>query len=134
RRVAEWGPGSLWSLPPDEKLWAVVRVTVFVAAVVLWAASTWYWARVILHLRLPGEPDDPSRRRAWLRTWLPRILGTLALAVMAAALWRAAGSYFAGTDANRGPILRLEVLSITCLILAAVFLAATIGRRRWIEA
>jgi hypothetical protein len=134
RRVVEWGPGSLGSLPRGDGFWAVFHEAVFMLAVLLWAASSWYWARVILHVLMPDQPEDTDPRRTRLREWVPRALGTLALAGMAAALWRAAGSYYAVDADNRGPIARLEILAWTCLVLAAVFLAATIRRRRRIVA
>jgi hypothetical protein len=69
RHVVEWGPKSWWTLPTLAMVAVVVRWSVFLATVVLWALSSWYWARVILYFRPAGSPPD-SDRQARLRVWV----------------------------------------------------------------
>src|SRR6266545_2965040 len=44
----------------------------FFAATLAWALSAWYWARVMLFLKLPGVPEQDPRLLP-LRTWAPRL-------------------------------------------------------------
>lgn len=133
RRMAEWDGTTTADL-----LRALGTVTLFVAAVLIWGASTWYWARVILYLRQPGaEPDTP--RQATLREWVPRALGFLAIVSMAAALWIASDNYLQyvsddGTLMGRGPILRLRVLSLTLFALSLICLRLVTRRRQIVRA
>ncbi|HVT60344.1 MAG TPA: hypothetical protein VHR45_18370 [Thermoanaerobaculia bacterium] len=117
RRLAEWGTSPWWSLV------GLQHWVLFLLAVLLWALSSWYWARVILYLGAPGG----SPRQLWLREWAPRLLGTLAIALLGIALWRAAHGYFESTDPL--PIPRLRALSVACFALALAFLVFTIVRR-----
>jgi hypothetical protein len=131
RRTAEWDAQTT-----AELLWVLGRLSVFVAAVLIWAASTWYWARVILYLR---ESDSGTPRQAAMREWVPRILGFLAIVSMAAALWVASDNYLQyvsddGTLMGSGPILRLRVLSLTLFTLSVIFLWMVTRRRRLIQA
>lgn len=120
RRMVEWR-GTV-----DLRL-----LILFMVAVVLWAASTWYWARVILSLREPYEPPSTPRQDR-LREWVPRILGFLALASMAAALATAANNYAEFSEAE--PIFRLRLMAGICGVLAIVFLVIVSQRRRWMKA
>src|SRR5262245_25887033 len=43
----------------------------FFAASLAWSLSAWYWARVMLTLKLPGVPGN-ERRLHRLHTWTPR--------------------------------------------------------------
>ncbi len=64
----------------------------FFAGVLAWAASAWYWARVMLRLAFPGVPgNEPELLR--YRTWMPRALGTLATLGVSLALYLAARGY-----------------------------------------
>src|SRR4051812_44876413 len=49
----------------------------FFGATLAWALSAWYWARVMLRLKLPGVPEQDKRLDRW-RTWTPRLLGFFA--------------------------------------------------------
>src|SRR5262245_47880115 len=55
----------------------------FFLASLVWSLSAWYWARVMLTLKLPGVPRD-ERRLHRLHTWTPRLLGFLATLGVAA--------------------------------------------------
>lgn len=133
RRMAEWDGTATADL-----LRALGTLCLFVAAVLIWGASTWYWARVILYLRQPGAEPDTSRQ-ATLREWVPRVLGFLAIVSMAAALWIASDNYFQyvsddGTLMGRGPILRLRVLSLTLFALSLICLRLVTRRRKIMRA
>ncbi|HEX3131816.1 MAG TPA: hypothetical protein VH394_31050 [Thermoanaerobaculia bacterium] len=133
RRMTEWEATTTADL-----LRALGTVSLFVVAVLIWAASTWYWARVILYLRQPGGGPDTDRQRA-LREWVPRILGFLAIVSMAAACWIASDNYRQyvsddGTLMGRGPILRLRVLSLTLFALSLICLRLVTRRRQIMKA
>jgi hypothetical protein len=64
------------------------KTTRLAAAAAVWALSIWGWCRVLLDIRYHVAPSSPTAYRRW-RTWLPRILGTLAFAVLALAASRA---------------------------------------------
>lgn len=99
----------------------------FFAAVLAWSIYAWYWARVMLRLAFPGVPGNEPRFHG-LRTWLPRLLGTLAALGVAAALALGARGYAEGEyRAERGLLLGY---ASWCLLGAAAFLAAVTFRRR----
>jgi hypothetical protein len=131
QRLVEWGEEPWWRRPPLATFEIAGRWSLFLVAVLVWAVSSWYWARVFLHLRPPGSPEG-TPRQAWLRTWVPRLLGALALALMGAALWRAAAGY--RQFSTEKPILRLQILSVVCFALAALFLLVVAKRRDFLRA
>ena len=98
----------------------------FFAACLAWALSAWYWARVMLFLKLPGVPED-DRRMHRLRTWTPRLLGFFATLGVAWAFYRASRGY--GSDEKEVKEL-LEFYAFWCLMGALVFLAAVSLRRQ----
>lgn len=99
----------------------------FFAAVLAWAIHAWYWARVMLRLAFPGVPGNEARFHG-LRTWLPRLLGTLATLGVAAALALAARGYAAEEHAAVRALL--FGYALWCLLGALAFLAAVTFRRR----
>ncbi len=131
RRMVEWGDGR----GPFEHLGTTA---LFVASVIVSAASLWYWARVILYLRPPeSAPDTP--RQARMREWVPRLLGFLAILAMSVSCWVASDNYLQylssdGTLMGRGPILRLRVLSITLAVISVLFLMVITRRRKLLQA
>ncbi|MFP5288311.1 MAG: hypothetical protein ACLGI9_21425, partial [Thermoanaerobaculia bacterium] len=131
QRLVEWGEEPWWRRPLFATLEIAGRWSLFLFSVLVWAASSWYWARVLLYLRAPGSPPD-TPRQAWLRTWVPRLLGALALVLMGAALWRAAAGY--SQFSTEKPILRLQILSIVCFLLAVLFLWLIAKRRDFLRA
>lgn len=68
------------------------KTTRLALAAAVWALSIWGWCRVLLDIRYETSPRDLVSYNRW-RTWLPRILGTLAFVVLALASWRA-GRYW----------------------------------------
>ena len=131
QRLVEWGEEPWWRRPLSETFEIAGRWSLFLVSVVVWAVSSWYWARVLLYLRAPGSPPD-TPRQAWLRVWVPRLLGALALTLMGAALWRAAAGY--SEFSTEKPILRLQILSVVCFLLAALFLWLLAKRRDFLRA
>jgi hypothetical protein len=125
RRVGEWGDGGGRAPIP------YASIVVFLLAVLVWALSSWYWARVSLYLREEGGPPD-TPRQAWLRVWVPRLLGVGALAAVGLGLVRAALSYAHFRD--REPALRLSILAAICFAEAALFLYFCTHRRQWMRA
>ena len=98
----------------------------FFAGVLAWSLSAWYWARVMLRLAFPGVPGNLEGLRRY-RTWMPRWLGTLAAAGVAAALWLAAQGY----SRNEHPQVRalLQSYALWCFAGAVAFFV-TVSMRR----
>jgi hypothetical protein len=99
----------------------------FFAAMLAWAITAWYWARVMLRLAFPGVPGNEPRYHAF-RTWMPRALGTLATLGVAGALALAARGYAEGE--HRAVRDLLLGYAFWCLLGALAFLAAVSFRRR----
>jgi hypothetical protein len=95
-----------------------VQTGVTYLALVLWAASVWYWSRVLLQIRwtareaVVGRGEEAGRR---IDTWLPRVLGTATLLLAAIAFWTAARGM---PEPLHG---RLLWHGGYCLVLAAAF-------------
>lgn len=81
-----------------------------IAALLVWSASVWYWARVLLMIELPGVPAPP----AVFVTWVPRILGTLTLVLSGFAFFQAASG-------NTDHRVFLVLFGALCLLLAVIF-------------
>jgi len=98
----------------------------FFAGVLAWAIYAWYWARVMLRLAFPGVPGNvPELRR--FRTWMPRILGTLATLGVAAALYRASLGYAEDEHAAVRELL-VDLAQWTLAGAAAFFVTVTYRR------
>ena len=101
----------------------------FFAAVLAWAFSGWYWARVMVAFKFPDVPGHKPRLQAF-RTWAPRLIGFVATLGVAAALYLASRGYDAGEHPEVKEVKRLLVIYATlCLIGAFAFLAAVSARR-----
>jgi hypothetical protein len=103
----------------------------FFVASLAWSLSAWYWARVMLFLRLPGVPEGNGRLHG-LRTWTPRLLGFVATLGVAAAFYKASLGY----EADEHPEVKalLEYYARWCAIGAVAFLAAVSVRRDFARA
>lgn len=102
--------------------WSLALVTLLA-----WAASVWYWSRVLLMIRWDADRNEEEATARRILLWLPRALGTAAILLVAAA--------FAGTqagDARLGPALRWH--AVGCLVLAGLFFFAVSRRRKWLRA
>ena len=92
----------------------------FFLAVTAWALSAWWCARVLLNSpsvsgRLEASPSELVR---WLRAWLPRLLGVLAIVPLALQYLLIFRSWFPG---------------LPLLLLALGFWIVTVRRRRWVN-
>jgi len=92
----------------------------FIAWMIVWAFSVWYWSRVLLDA--DADPAPSELYLAWAR-WLPRIAGFLTLLMPGIAFLIAS----AGAEESKG---RTQLLGAVCLALAALFLAFVVRRRR----
>ena len=99
-------------------------ILLFFAATLVWALSTWYWARTILTLRYWRSPLG-------FRTWLPRILGTLVFLGVSAGLFRAAWTY--EVFQSRGPVKVLLLLGSIFLISSVLFFGFITWRRDFLR-
>lgn len=98
----------------------------FFAASLAWSLSAWYWARVMLVLKLPGVPEGDGRLNG-LRIWTPRLLGFVATLGVAAAFYKASLGY--APDEHPEVKALLEYYATWCAIGAVAFLAAVSVRR-----
>jgi hypothetical protein len=98
----------------------------FFGAVLAWAISGWYWARVMMAFKFPDVPGHEPRLQS-LRTWAPRLIGFVAAVGVAAALYLASRGY----DPDEQPAVKhlLVVYATGCLIGAFALLAAVTARR-----
>ena len=60
----------------------------FFLGVMTWGLSTWYSARLLLTRRFPLTDTAYFEQTKGLRTWLPRIEGSLVAVIVAAGFWR----------------------------------------------
>lgn len=103
----------------------VTQTLFFFFGAFLWAYGSWYWARILVSIRLHEGPSE----RPWVRVlhvWLPRLIGLAAILGLALAFWRAAAPY-ANTAASPGLILKRYALY--SLAGAVAFLVFTLTRR-----
>lgn len=114
-----------------------VKVWLFVA-VLFWAASIWYWARILLAVAAPDiRADTPNLRL--LRRHLPRWLGIGAILAISGGLLHAAQAfqiaisrqYTTGENA-RLAVERLHTQARLYLGLAALFTLFVYLRRHWL--
>jgi hypothetical protein len=99
----------------------------FFGGMLAWSACAWYWARQMLRLEFPGVPGDEPQY-FFYRTWMPRVLGTLATLGVSCALALAAQGY--ATDEHRQVRELLVVYAWLCLAGAIAFFIAVTCRRR----
>src|SRR6478736_2478536 len=69
----------------------------FFASVLAWALSTWYSGRLLLTRRFQYTDTDFFRATRTLRTWLPRIEGSVVAFIIAGGFWRVGSWGDAGT-------------------------------------
>jgi predicted acylesterase/phospholipase RssA len=92
----------------------------FFVAISAWALSAWWCARVLLNSPIVSGrlEHSPSAFVRWLRVWLPRLLGLIAIVPLAFKYLLLFQSWF--------PALPL-------LLLAAGFWVVAVRRRRWVN-
>lgn len=99
----------------------------FFASALAWAVYAWYWARVMLYLEFPNVPKNLVRLRAF-RTWVPRLIGFVAVLGLAYAFYLASLGYSDNTGSPVPSLLR--TYAVWCLIGAFVFLLFVSLRRK----
>jgi hypothetical protein len=107
--------------------WYWPRVCGFFAALILWALSSWYAARVLLYL------DFPSARRAQFRSkfaekLVPRLLGIAPILLVSCGFLVAASSYDWKAPAKSW----LYFFAGFCVVLAIAFYILLVVRRKWV--
>ncbi len=100
----------------------------FYGGVLAWSIYAWYWARVMLRLNFHDVPGDEEELHFY-RTWMPRLLGTLAAAGVAGALYLAAQDYLETVPAQAAVKDRLLEHAFWCLVGSGAFLVAVTIRR-----
>jgi len=120
RTVGEGMAGGQWYWP---------RVFGFFAALILWALSSWYAARVLLYLDFPGARRAQSRSKI-AEKQMPRLLGIAPILIVGSGFWVAASSY----DRIAPAKFWLHCFAGLCAVLAIAFYILLIVRRKWIGA
>ncbi len=91
----------------------------------LWAYGSWYWARILVSIRFETGPDElPWVHK--IQTWLPRLIGLVAILALMIAFWRAATPY---ADVADSPGLILKRYALYSLMGAVGFAVFTLTRR-----
>jgi hypothetical protein len=96
----------------------ILRWVLFILAMIGWAVNAWYCARALTYIVFPGKAP-PDEREQFFQRHVPRWLGTLAILVVALALWLAATPYRQPEDAGVRSLLR--VMALVCAVLGAGF-------------
>ena len=120
RTVSEGMAGGQWYWP---------RVFGFFAALILWALSSWYAARVLLYLDFPGARRGQSRSK-FAEKHVPRLLGIAPILIVGCGFLVAAYSY----DRTAPAKFWLHFFAGLCAVLAIAFYILLIVRRKWIGA
>lgn len=120
RTVGEGMAGGLWYWP---------RVFGFFAALILWALSSWYAARVLLYLDFPGARHAQFRSKV-AEKLVPRLLGIAPILIVSCGFLVAASSYDWKAPAKSW----LYCLAGLCVVLAIIFYILLVVRRKWIGA
>src|SRR5438046_2914721 len=120
RTVGEGMVGGQWYWP---------RVFGFFAALILWALSSWYAARVLLYLDFPGA-RRPRFHSKFAEKHVPRLLGMSPLWIVSCGVFVAACSYEWKAPAKSW----LYFFAGLCAVLAITFYILRVVRRKWIGA
>ena len=97
----------------------------FFPFLLVWGASVWYWARVLLTVKFASEaPLTTDDERAFART-VPRVLGTATLALAALAFLRASGT----VPSRSGPFWTMLAFAAACGVAAWAFWKLVVSRR-----
>ena len=116
RTVGEGMAGDQWYWP---------RVCGFFAALLLWAACSWYAARILLYLVLIKTPR-PEWYSKFADTHAPRVLGIAPILIVAGGFLAAAHPYDASSPAK----FWLHFFAGFCVVLAVLFYLLLILRRK----
>jgi len=104
--------------------WYWPRVILFFAALMLWAISSWYAARVLLYIKFTGSTRAASS--PWAETHVPRLLGVAPIIIVGCGSFVAARPY----DPKTPTFWWLLVFGVFCFVLAGIFYFLLILRRK----
>ena len=108
--------------------WELLRIFVFFSALMLWAITSWYAARVLLYFDFPAQRG--VARSKFAETHVPRILGIMPILIVGWGFVVAARSYDPTATAHRW----LLGFAVLCIVLAIVFYLLVALRRRFLGA
>jgi hypothetical protein len=100
----------------------------FFVFLIVWAASVWYWARVVLMVRSPHDPQATPDEQLFA-TWTPRILGTATVALAGVAFVLALPAAMGDPEAAK----TMGLFAAVCLVLALAFGLFVMHRRSWLR-
>jgi hypothetical protein len=106
--------------------WDWVRVFIFFSALMLWATTSWYAARVLLYFDFPAQRG--LARSKFAETQVPRILGVIPILIVGWGFVVASRSYDPAALAHRW----LLGFAAFCVLLAIVFYLFVALRRRFL--
>ena len=106
--------------------WDWVRVFIFFSALMLWATTSWYAARVLLYFDFPAQRG--VARSKFAETHVPRILGIIPILIVGWGFVVASRSYDPAAPAHRW----LLGFAALCVLLAIVFYLFVALRRRFL--
>jgi hypothetical protein len=107
--------------------WYWPRVCGFFAALILWALSSWYAARVLLYLDFPGARRAQFRSK-FAEKLVPRLLGIAPILLVGCGFLVAASSYDWKAPAKSW----LYFFAGFCVVLAIAFYILLVVRRKWV--
>ena len=108
--------------------WERFRIFVFFLALMLWATTSWYAARVLLYFDFPAQRG--VARSKFAETHVPRILGLMPILIVGWGFVVASHSYDPAAPAHRW----LLAFAVLCVLLAIVFYLLVALRRRFLGA
>jgi hypothetical protein len=106
--------------------WEWLRVFVFFSALMLWAITSWYAARVLFYFDFPAQGG--VARSEFAETHVPRILGIMPILIVGWGFLVASRSYDPAASAHRW----LLGFAVLCVLLAIVFYLLVVLRRRFL--
>ena len=102
---------------------AGIKWTAIVFGTLAWSVASWYTCRILLYFRFPGQESEKKLGRLWkwlgprLRTYLPRLLGSAPMVIMALGFWHASTTY---ADAKAEACWWLRLYAGFCVLIAIV--------------
>src|SRR5438128_1011597 len=108
--------------------WERLRIFIFFSALILWAITSWYAARVLLYFDFPAQRG--IARSKFAETHVPRILGIVPILIIGWGFVVASRSY----DTAAPAYYWLLGFAVLCVLLAIVFYLLVALRRRFLGA
>jgi hypothetical protein len=108
--------------------WERLRIFIFFSALILWAITSWYAARVLLYFDFPAQRG--IARSKFAETHVPRILGIVPILIIGWGFVVASRSY----DPAAPAYYWLLGFAVLCVLLAIVFYLLVALRRRFLGA